>query len=70
MFFGFKKVIEKLSIYGSRHGINLQTFHGWNQCSNWLVNLNNPLLRPQMEGFEIELLPIIKRMSKSILDLT
>lgn len=38
-----------------------------NLRANRLGTLNNQLLRPQVEGFLINLLPIIKRISKLII---
>lgn len=57
------KVIKKLCIYNPRYDIILEIIHGPNECFNRLDTSNNRLLRPKNKYFNIEALPIIKKIS-------
>lgn len=68
MFFRCEKVIDNLSIYRSMRGIKLKIIHGAINSPNRLGASNNLLLRPKMEGFDIDSLPIIKSLLQLIID--
>lgn len=46
------KLIENLSIYRQRCGINLEIIHGPINLPNRLGTSNNRLLKSKMEGFD------------------
>lgn len=54
MFSGCEKMIENLSIYRSRHGINLEVICGLLNSLNRLGTSNYWLVMPKVEDFDIE----------------
>lgn len=54
---------DKLFIYSPRHRISLEKIHGLFNSPNRLGTSNNQLLKPKVEGFDIESFSIIKRLT-------
>lgn len=53
-FSGCEKLLDKLSIYRSMHGINLETICGPLNSPNRLGTSNNRLMGSKIEGLDIE----------------